>query len=108
MKSLAQIAHERLYPSLRDPNYLVLRARRLIFTKWINELDGLELTILDVGGRYQPYLPLFEGRLGQYVAVDLAKTELVSAVADAEALPFALETCDFVITTHVTAFLNDA
>jgi hypothetical protein len=89
MKSLSQIAHERLYPSLRDPNYLVLRARRLIFTRWIEELESRTLKILDVGGRYQPYRPLFEGRIAQYVAVDLRRTEFVSVLADGEALPSA-------------------
>ncbi|HZQ70971.1 MAG TPA: class I SAM-dependent methyltransferase [Terriglobales bacterium] len=107
MKSLAQIAHERLYPSLCDPNYLVLRARRLIFTKWIHDLNGNDLKILDVGGRYQPYRPLFDRRVGQYVAVDLVRTEMVSVVANGENLPFAPESFDVVITTQVMEYLSD-
>ena len=54
---LAAIAHLRLYPSLTNPSYLVLRSRRLLFSNWTRTL-GNNLTVLDVGGRYQPYRPL--------------------------------------------------
>ena len=107
MKSLAQIAHERLYPSLRDPNYLVLRARRDIFTKWIAELEPKALSILDVGGRYQPYRPLFADRIGLYVAVDLKRTEFLSVAADGEALPFRQESFDVVIMTQVIDYFRN-
>jgi SAM-dependent methyltransferase len=104
---LRAIAHRRLYPSLTEPNYLVLRARRLIFTDWIAQLPGSKLRILDVGGRYQPYRPLLNGRIEQYTSVDLLRTELVDVVASGEALPFQAETFDLVIATQVFDCFRD-
>jgi hypothetical protein len=97
--NLWRVANDRLYPSLRNPNFLVLRARRLIFQQWIANLGDRPLTILDVGGRYQPYRPLFGDRARKYVGCDLIKTELVNVVADGEALPFASRTFDVVVCT---------
>lgn len=104
---LSELAHQRLYPSLTDPSYLVLRSRRLIFSRWVEALPGEHLTVLDVGGRYQPYLPLFGGRIHQYVSVDLIQTPAVSAVADAHCLPFPPETFDVVIATQVLDYVRD-
>src|ERR1700730_6903273 len=87
--SLLRMGNDRLYPSLTNPNYLVLRARRMIFRNWLQGFDRQNLTILDVGGRYQPYRPLFEKRIVLYVALDVLKTELVDVVATGELLPFA-------------------
>lgn len=106
--SLARVARRRLYPSLTDPNYLVLRSRRLIFSHWLRRLgDKKTLTVLDVGGRYQPYRPLLGTQVGRYVAIDLIRTELVSAVADAAALPFASDTFDLAIATQVLEYIPD-
>ena len=99
-EDLLAIAHRRLYPSIFEPNYLVLRARRRIFTGWIERL-GKDLSVLDVGGRYQPYRPLLEGRFRQYVAVDIQPTVLVDVLASGQALPFAPNTFDLVIATQV-------
>jgi SAM-dependent methyltransferase len=107
MESLSKIAHRRLYPSLSDPSYLALRSRRLIFASWAGQFHGERLTVLDVGGRYQPYRPLFEGRIDRYVAVDLIKTEQVSVLADADNLPFASNTFDLVIATQVFEYFRD-
>jgi hypothetical protein len=93
MNPLLKTARRRLYPSLSDPSYLVLRSRRLIFSRWIGELGG-NLRVLDIGGRYQPYRPLLDGHLGSYVAVDIARTKLVTVVANGEALPFAPNSFD--------------
>ena len=102
MSSLSEIAHRRLHPSITDPSYLVLRSRRLIFGAWAKNLpQGEPLTLLDIGGRYQPYRPLFNGRIRRYVAIDLLKTEFVSVVGNGEALPFAAESFDVVIATQV-------
>lgn len=106
MPSLSQIAHQRLYPSLTDPSYLVLRSRRLIFASWARQLSG-DLCVLDIGGRYQPYRPLLDGRVGRYLAVDLLKTEWVSVLADGQALPFSPETFDLVIATQVFDYFSD-
>ena len=67
----------------------------------VNELESRPLHVLDVGGRYQPYRPLLDGRIGRYVAVDVEATELVTVVADGQALPFAPETFDLVMATQV-------
>lgn len=101
MPSVSEQAHDRLYPSLTDPNYLVLRARRLIFERWIGELENRPLTILDLGAKYQPYRPLLEGRIGRYVALDLEKNDLVTVVGDGHALPFKDETFDLILLTQV-------
>jgi SAM-dependent methyltransferase len=105
--SLLRMGNDRLYPSLTNPNYLVLRARRKIFRNWLQNLNRQNLTILDVGGRYQPYRPLFEERIGLYVALDVLKTELVDVVGSGELLPFAAETFDLVIATQVFEYFPE-
>jgi SAM-dependent methyltransferase len=105
--SLERIARSRLYPPLTDPSYLVLRSRRLIFSRWIKELKGDKLTVLDIGGRYQPYRSLFGEKLGRYIAVDVMKTELVDVIADGQALPFAPESFDLAVATQVMDYFHD-
>jgi len=103
---LLQTAAQRLHPSLTNPNYLVLRSRRLIFSGWAERL-GRDLTVMDVGGRYQPYRPLFERHAGRYIAVDIVKTGLVNVVADGQRLPFAAESFDLIIATQVFEYFRD-
>ncbi len=100
-------ANRRLYPSLADPSYLVLRSRRLIFSSWANRLLGENLAVLDIGGRYQPYRPLLGARVARYIAVDLIKTRLVNVVADGEALPFIPESFDLVIASQVMDYFRE-
>jgi len=99
--ALLGVANRRLYPPLRDPNFLVLRSRRIIFQRWIDQLSGETLSILDVGGRYQPYRPLFGNRARRYTACDIVQTELVDVVGNGECLPFAPESFDVVVATQV-------
>ena len=106
-ETLLEIARRRLYPSLTDPSYLVLRARRLILSRWINQIPGENLHVLDVGGRYQPYRPLLGAKVGRYVAIDLIRTGLVSVVANGEALPFAAEAFDLAIATQVLEYFPE-
>jgi SAM-dependent methyltransferase len=96
-----RLARARLYPSISSPNYLVLRRRREIFLRWIANLPGTDWQVLDVGGRYQPYRPLLEGKTKSYIAIDIQQTPLVSVVAQGEQLPFATETFDLIIATQV-------
>ena len=98
---LLKTAADRLHPSLTNPNFLVLRARRKIFQRWISQFDQKEMDILDIGGRYQPYRPLFVGRIGKYVACDIQQTEAVDVLGNGEALPFAAKAFDIVIATQV-------
>jgi len=100
---LQQIAARRLFPRLTDPSFLVLRSRREIFKRWMAEL-GQSLVVLDVGGRYQPYRPLLDGRVSHYVAVDILQTELVDVVGSGDALPFPENTFDVVILTQVLEY----
>jgi len=99
--ALQEIAEKRLRPSLTDPNFLVLRSRKTIFEHWIAQLPGNELSILDVGGRYQPYRSLFEGRIERYIGFDLLHTDFVDVVGDGESLPFCPASFDLVIATQV-------
>lgn len=94
-------ARDRLYPSIFNPNYLVLRRRREIFTKWFSTLPGMGWHVLDIGGRYQPYKPLTNGKVESYVAIDIQPTPLVNVVARGEFLPFSDEAFDLVIATQV-------
>jgi len=101
LESLQRAGHERLYPSLTNPSYLALRMRRKIFSRWVAEIPGDQLCVLDVGGRHQPYRPLLEGRIARYVGLDIQQTELVDVIASGEALPFAKGSFDVVIATQV-------
>jgi SAM-dependent methyltransferase len=108
--ALEQVQREsraRLHPSLRNPNWLILRRRRQIFEAGLDRLPGSGLSVLDIGGRLQPYRPLLGTRTKRYVAVDLQVTPLVNVGAAAEALPFRDEQFDFVICTQVFEYLPD-
>ena len=108
--SLEQVqreSRERLYPSLRNPNWLILRRRRQIFEACLDRLPGDCLSVLDVGGRLQPYRPLLGAHAKCYVAVDLRITPLVNVGAAAEALPFRDGQFDFVICTQVFEYLPE-
>jgi len=98
---------ERLYPSLTNPSWLVLRRRREIFRTWLSQLESRELEVLDVGGRIQPYRPLLEGRLRRYVAVDIRPSPLVNLVARGEQIPLAGGQFDLVICTQVLEYVPE-
>jgi SAM-dependent methyltransferase len=100
-------SQERLHPSLRNPNWLILRRRRQIFEAGLSRLPRQGLSVLDIGGRLQPYRPLLGARTKSYVAVDLQMTPLVNVGAAVEALPFRDERFDFVICTQVFEYLPD-
>src|ERR1700722_4836691 len=100
-EELQNLARRRLHPSLTNPNYLVLRGRARLITKWLKQISGEDLRVLDIGGRYQPYRPLLQSRVRQYVALDVIATKLVDAVGKGEQLPFRCNTFDLVIATGV-------
>jgi SAM-dependent methyltransferase len=97
----------RLRPTLRNPDYLVLTERRRLLATWIETLPKEPLQVLDIGGRIQPYRPLLEGRLGSYTAVDPLATKLVNAVAVGERLPFAAACFDLAICTQVLCYCEN-
>jgi SAM-dependent methyltransferase len=98
---------ERLYPSLSNPSWLVLRRRRMIFQKWLGHIAGDELLVLDVGGRIQPYRPLLEKHLRYYVALDLRQTPLVNVIARGEQIPLSDGKVDLVLCTQVLQYVSD-
>jgi len=106
-EELLKIARERLYPSLTNPSYLVQRRRREILSRWIARIPGTPLTVLDVGGRYQPYRPLLVNRIAQYVAVDVIGTALVDVIGSGEELPFKAAVFDLVIATGVFEYFPE-
>jgi SAM-dependent methyltransferase len=97
----------RLHPSLTNPNWLVLRRRRKIFEGGISRLPVHGLSVLDVGGRLQPYRALLGERVEHYVAVDVQASSLVTVCGAAEALPFPTGQFDFVICTQVLEYLQE-
>jgi SAM-dependent methyltransferase len=103
-----QEGQARLYPSLTNPNYLTLRARRINFATWMREIAGDQFSVLDVGGRIQPYRPLLNGRIRQYIGLDVQRTEFVDVIASGTALPFMPASFDIVIATQVFEYIAEA
>lgn len=101
LQQLIREGNERLYPRLTNPNWLVLRARRRIFQRWLAQLPSGKLSVLDVGGRVQPYRPLIAERIQRYIAVDVSPTPLVSVIARGEQLPWRDSEFDLVICTQM-------
>jgi SAM-dependent methyltransferase len=107
LSEVIQQGKERLYPSLTNPSWLVLSERRRLFARWLAELPPIELSILDVGGRVQPYRPLLADRLCKYVSADLRLTPLVNVVARGEHLPLRCAEFDVVICTQVLQYVTE-
>ena len=105
--ALVEQGRRRLYPSLGNPHYLVLRKRRELFSEWLSGLTVQGLSVLDVGGRVQPYRPLVEERLAQYVAVDPLTTALVDVVGRGENLPLQSNRFDLVFCTQVLEYIPE-
>jgi len=107
---IGQIQEEgrsRLYPSLTDPSWLVLRTRREVFTKWLGRLNHANAIVLDVGGRIQPYRALINGRPSLYVALDLRLTPLVDIAGDAAQLPLRNDYFDLILCTQMLEYAPD-
>jgi SAM-dependent methyltransferase len=97
---------QRLYPRITNPNWLILRRRREIFRSWLLRLQLQNPKVLDVGGRIQTYRELVV-LPHQYWSIDLCPTVLVSAVANAERLPFADNSFDLVLCTQMIQYAVD-
>lgn len=106
-KGAIQLSDERLNPSLKNPDYLILCERKRLFLRWIEEFDHEELVVLDVGGRIQPYRPMLEKRLKKYFAIDPQVTILVDAIAVGEYLPFKDESIDLALCTQMLSYASD-
>jgi SAM-dependent methyltransferase len=101
------IGRDRFYPSLTNPNWLVLRKRRELFKCWLGGLPQQNLSVLDVGGRIQPYRCLLGDRCNRYVAVDLRTTPLVNVIAKGQQLPFGDASFDLVFCTQVLEYVAE-
>jgi SAM-dependent methyltransferase len=95
----------RLYPSITNPNWLVLRKRRELFRHWLEGPFPKDATVLDVGGRIQPYRALLTGV--RYLAIDLKLTPLVDVVANAGRIPFRSQEFDLVLCTQMLEYAPD-
>jgi len=104
VEELQEVGRQRLYPSLRDPNWLILRRRRQLFQAWLTGLPTHAPSVLDVGGRIQPYRPLIPAKPERYVAVDLLPTALVNVIARGEQLPLASESFDLTFCTQMLEY----
>ena len=98
-------SQQRLHPSITNPSWLVLTKRREIFQKWIEQLPTQNITVLDVGGRLQPYRSLLKSRAHQYISVDIHSTPLLDVVANGQQLPFPSATFDLVICTQMLEYV---
>jgi SAM-dependent methyltransferase len=107
LERIKQESEERLNPSITNPNWLVLRERRKLFQSWLAALPQQALSVLDIGGRLQPYRPLFEGRCQRYVAIDLRKSPLVDVMARGEQLPLKDDQFDVVLCTQMLEYVPE-
>ncbi|HZR56182.1 MAG TPA: class I SAM-dependent methyltransferase [Terriglobales bacterium] len=107
LEAAKRAGRKRLYPSLIDPNWLVLRQRRKIFQRWLGNITKENLSVLDVGGRVQPYRSLLGDKCTRYIAIDLLITPLVDVAGRAQQLPFSNEAFDLVFCTQVLEYLPE-
>jgi SAM-dependent methyltransferase len=102
-----QLGRERLQPSLKNVDYLVLRERRRHIANFLASVTDPDLSVLNVGGRIQPYRPLLGGRLRSYVAADPQLEGLVDVVCVGETLPFRDSSFNLVMCTQVLTYVSD-
>jgi SAM-dependent methyltransferase len=107
LEQVERAGRERLYPSITNPNWLVLRKRRQLFIGWLKNTPAGKLSVLDVGGRIQPYRILLGERCVRYVAMDLRLTPLVDVVGHGERLPFRSQQFDIVVCTQVLEYVPE-
>lgn len=105
LQSTARLAEDRFSPQSDNPDYIVLLKRREILANWISTLPQKKLTILDVGGRVQPYRQLFGRRIHKYVALDPIYQGPIDIVGLGESLPFKNRVFDTVICTQVLTYV---
>jgi SAM-dependent methyltransferase len=103
---LVRAGRERLFPSISNPNWIVLRSRRRIFRRWFHALPLHNAKVLDIGGRIQPYRELIPFS-HTYWSLDVRQTALVSVLGNAESLPFADDSLDLVICTQMIEYVSE-
>src|ERR1700690_3000721 len=105
LEQVQKAGRERLYPSITNPNWLVLRKRRELFSRWLRGSLPKGASVLDIGGRIQPYRTLVPET--NYWAIDLRLTPLVSVIASAELIPFPSQAFDLVLCTQMLEYAPD-
>jgi SAM-dependent methyltransferase len=103
LEQVEEAGRKRLYPSITNPNWLVLQKRRELFRRWLRDALPEKPMVLDVGGRIQPYRSLLP-QGSPYFAVDLRATPLVNCIAQAERLPFLNDRFDLVLCTQMLEY----
>jgi SAM-dependent methyltransferase len=78
-----------------------------LFTAWLKDVPSESLSVLDVGGRIQPYRELLGTRCTRYVAIDVSATQLVDVIAQAERLPFPDRQFDLIFCTQVLEYIPE-
>ena len=106
LEQVTKAGRQRLYPSITDPNWLILRKRRQLFQQWLSKVPPGNLCVLDVGGRIQPYRSMLDTGV-HYVALDHRRSPLVDVVAQAEQIPLAGERFDVVICTQMLEYASE-
>lgn len=104
LEQFQKAGRERLYPSITNPNWLVLRKRRELFSHWLKSSPP-GAAVLDIGGGVQPYRTLLPG--ARYLALDLRVTPLVHVIASAEQIPFSDQRFDLVLCTQMLEYAPD-
>jgi SAM-dependent methyltransferase len=107
LEQVQRAGRDRLYPSITNPSWLVLRKRRDVFTSWLKSVSARDLSVLDVGGRIQPYRILLAEKCARYMAMDVRLTPLVNVVGRAEQLPFGSQQFDIVLCTQVLEYVPE-
>jgi SAM-dependent methyltransferase len=103
---LARAGRDRLYPAISNPNWIVLRSRREIFRRWLQQPPFESAKVLDIGGRIQPYRGLIPFK-NTYWSLDIRQTALVSILGNAECLPFSDASLDLVICTQMIEYVSE-
>ncbi len=101
-----RLSKDRAFPSISHPDYLVLRARVRNFKRLLERITGM-VSVLDVGGRIQPYRLFLKDRLKSYFAIDPQYHGLIDAVAVGEQLPFPDCCFELILCTQVLSYAKD-
>ena len=95
-----------MHPSLCDFAYLDNRRRLELLAEQAAKLKPVE-TLLDIGGRGQPYAPFFANCVTNHYVLDIEPAESVDIVGDARTMPISDSCVDVVLITQVLEHVPD-
>lgn len=101
-----------LAPSLLDYGYVERRGRILklkeIFAREFPRFgSGVVIRLVDLGGRQSPYRPLAQPFDVRWISTDIKSSYPVEIVMDGQAIPFASESIDVLLSTQVLEYVPD-